>query len=90
MKTVRWGARLQQAREMAGLGQHELERLAGLCVGHVWQLEKGHGKNPTLSTLEKVRGTLGLRLDWLVHGIGQPPEKADVLEAVARAARATG
>jgi transcriptional regulator with XRE-family HTH domain len=83
------GERLREAREMAGLKQRELDRLASLCGGHVWQIESGRrDRNPTLSTLDRLATALGLRLDWLVHGKGPPPKPDEVARAALKAAAA--
>jgi transcriptional regulator with XRE-family HTH domain len=50
---------LCQARELAGITQSELDRLAGLRKGTTQQIEAGRNKRPAYETV--VRITRGLR-----------------------------
>ena len=57
---------LRYHREQAGLSQERLAADAGLDRTYVSQLERGL-KSPTLGTLEKLAGCLGVRVDYLLR-----------------------
>lgn len=71
--------------DVPGLSNRELDRLAGLHVGHVWQIEEGHRENPTRDTAEGISRALGCTLGWLLAGEGAPPTEGAVRAAVAAA-----
>lgn len=49
-------------------------------------MESGAREFPAMNVLAKLAETLGVSLDWLVRGVGEPPGD-DVLAAAVRAAR---
>lgn len=69
MRQPTLGDRLRQAREAAGLGCNELERLAGLrsCVSRI---ERGERLGSRYETLAALAGALGIRTEWLATGKG--------------------
>ena len=57
---------IKKIRREKGLTQEKLAEMAGISLGHVIRLE-GHRKiNPTMSTLNKVCGALGVTLQSLM------------------------
>lgn len=75
---------------MVELPARELDRIADTTEGHTSLIESGVVKNVTLETAGKLAGALGVSLDWLVSGSGEPPTAPSVQAAVdaARAALA--
>lgn len=65
----------------------ELDRIAGLCRGHVSAIETGAKDNPTINTLRPIAQSLGASLDWLASGQGQAPDEHAVRRAVLAARR---
>lgn len=63
----------------------QLDRLAGLHRGHVWQIEQGEGANPKAATVVALATALGCTVGWLLAGEGAPPTADDVRAAVERA-----
>ena len=63
----------------------QLDRLAGLHRGHVWQIEQGEGANPKAATVVALATALGCTVGWLLAGEGDPPSADDVRAAVAAA-----
>lgn len=56
---------IKQAREARGLSLAEVADAAKISKGHMWELERGHQKNPSLDTMRKLNGVLGLKPeDW--------------------------
>jgi transcriptional regulator with XRE-family HTH domain len=80
-----FAARVRRLRETApDLSQRELDGLAGLHAGHVWQIEEGNRENPTRETLRGLCRVFGVSLDWLAEGAGKAPTVESVCHAVAR------
>ena len=55
------GSTIKARRREFGLTQGQLAELSGIGINTLTQIERGEG-NPTIHVLEKVLGTLGLRL----------------------------
>ncbi len=79
------GGRLRKLREMAGLSARELDRLAERTEGHCNLIEVRPKANVGAATLADYARVLGVSLDWLVLGVGDPPRVEDVRAAVERA-----
>jgi len=69
---------------MAGLSARALSALAGLNHARVNQIET-RVENVGSRTLASLARVLGISLDWLITGIGDPPTKESVRAAVERA-----
>lgn len=80
------GARIREARELAGISARELDRLAGLSENHTSLLESVV-RDVRAETAVAVARTLGVSLDWLLVGEGKAPSERSVRAAV-EAARA--
>jgi transcriptional regulator with XRE-family HTH domain len=78
--------RLKRAREMAGLSARALSSLAGLTPSHVSLIEAGQPGIES-KTAMKLAGVLGVSLDWLLTGKGEPPTAEAVKSAVERATK---
>lgn len=87
---MRPGERVREARELLDpkLSTKELDRLAGFTEGLVWSLEKSGGTNAEASTLKEIARVLGISLDYLILGEGEPPT-AESVRAAVEIARAT-
>lgn len=72
------GERLKAARLELGVSQMDLAYLAGMNVANYGKIERGIG-NPTLDSLVRLAGVMGLDPGNLVAGLGLadlPPVKA--------------
>ena len=81
-----FGGRVRHLRQQAeDLACAELDRLAGLHRGHVWQIENGARENPERETVRGLARVLGCTVGWLLEAEGDAPSAADVAAAVTRA-----
>lgn len=64
----------------------ELSTLSGLAGSHAGLIARGAVENPRIDVAEKLAHTLGVSLDWLVRGEGEPPT-AEAVRAAVEAAR---
>jgi transcriptional regulator with XRE-family HTH domain len=72
------GGRLKTARLELGVSQMDLAYLAGMNVANYGKIERGVG-NPTLDSLVRLAGVMGLDPGTLVAGLGLadlPPVKS--------------
>src|SRR5262245_27294992 len=76
---------LRYVRELAELGQRELDRLAERTEGHCGLIESRPDSDVHASTLVASSTVFGITLDWLVLSRGPAPQAAAVKAAVARA-----
>lgn len=86
MRSATLRSRLEQLRKMAGVPRRELDRLARLGEGHTTMIVLGKRKSVEAATASALASVLGVSLDWLVNGEGDPPSAA-VVRAAVRAAR---
>jgi len=77
--------RLKRTRKIAGFSARMLDELAGLTPGHTSSIEAGRRQIPSTSTASALARVLGVSLDWLIAGVGEPPTKESVRSAVERA-----
>lgn len=81
-----FGARVRYLREQVEeLACAELDRLAELHRGHVWQIENGARENPESKTVRALARVLGCSAGWLIEGEGKAPSGRTVRSAVAAA-----
>lgn len=66
--SVRFGRRLQNAREKKGMEQIDLAVAANLTRNYISQLENGR-QEACLRTLEKLANGLGVSLSQLFRGV---------------------
>jgi len=57
---------VKRLREVKGLSQEKLARLADVANNTLIKMETGENKNPTLETLKKVAQALGVSVDNLI------------------------
>ena len=69
-------------REAAGISARELDRLASLGQGHSRLIEIGVRPNVEAETARKLAVALGVSLDWLIGGVGDPPTVTRIRRAV--------
>lgn len=84
-------ARLHKLRKDAGgLSQRELAHLGACSPSYPGHIEAGRVTSVHTVIISRVAKVLGCSLDWLVDGVGEPPEPEAVQLAVeqARVARA--
>lgn len=54
-----------ERREALGLSLQAVADRAGLTKSHVWDLEAGNARNPTLNAMLGISRALGVSLDYL-------------------------
>ena len=54
-----------ERREALNLSLQEVADRAGLTKSHIWDLEAGNAKNPTLNSMVSIARALGVSLDYL-------------------------
>lgn len=67
------GERIRALRESAGIEAEELSLAAGLSRTHVHSIEVGWILNPRFETVAEIANLLGVTLEHLAEGKGQPP-----------------
>jgi len=89
MTLTTFGARVRHLRQQVeGLACAELDRLAGLHRGHVWQIEHDSRENPERDTVRGLARALGCTVGWLLEGEGDAPTAEAIGAAVAEARKA--
>lgn len=78
--------RLRKTREAAKIGSSELDKLAGLSIGHVSVIEGRKNQSIDASTAAKLAHALGVSLEWLITGEGQAPTLRAIKAAATKAA----
>jgi transcriptional regulator with XRE-family HTH domain len=58
-------ARMRALREERGLSLQEVASRAGIAKSHVWEIEQGRSRNPTIATTVGIARALGVSLDYL-------------------------
>lgn len=74
--------RVAYLRRVAGLGQREADRLAGLHRGQSGEFERGTRENPRRDSLVKLGALYGAPLTWLLTGQGSAPAQRTVKRCV--------
>ena len=74
------GVRLRELREEKGMSQGDIEKATGLLRCYTSRVENGHTV-PSLSTLEKYAGAMGLKLFELFYTNEGPPTAAPALQS---------
>ena len=77
--------RLHWALEAGDITPNALSELIGAARGTVGFVLTGRVKDPGINLLTAIGETLGVSLDWLVHGTEPAPEAITIQAAVARA-----
>lgn len=58
---VKMGQLIAKRRELLQLRQEDLAEMSGVAIKTIYLIESGSG-NPSIATLEKIAGVLGLEL----------------------------
>lgn len=61
-------------REQYGLSLQEVADRAGLSKSHVWELEQGRSRNPTVDTAARLARAFGVSLDYLIGASTDRPD----------------
>lgn len=69
------GSRIAELRTARGWSLQQVADLAGCSKGHVWELEQGRSKNPSVTMLSALAQAFGVPLSDL---IGTPTDKPRV------------
>ena len=64
------GVWVRRTRQQQGLSQRELADAAGLSRSYVCDIERGRGSEPSLNTLDKLAGALGVSRSDLMKASG--------------------
>lgn len=78
-------SRLGWARKLAGLSSREVDRLAGLTLGHAHLIESGRRPRIEVETAQGLARVFGTSIDWLASGLGTAPSEQQIADAVSRA-----
>lgn len=62
------GGRVQELRERKRLSVPKFAAAIGFDRSHVYRIEKGQARNPTLDFIEAVARTYGVDREWLIGG----------------------
>ena len=63
--TTTIASRMAALRASRNLSLQAVADRAGLSKTHIWDLERGRSRNPTIETAVRVAGALGVSLDYL-------------------------
>ncbi|HEY7667139.1 MAG TPA: XRE family transcriptional regulator [Actinomycetota bacterium] len=77
------GSRLREERDRVGISQRELARRIGLSASLISQIESGQSK-PSVSTLYAIVTELGVSVDDVFRGHGDPADHGAVPDAEPR------
>lgn len=67
------------------LSAREVDRLAGLSIGHLRTLETRNGDSAQLDTIAQLAAVYGVSAAWIAYGEGPAPKAHKVIRAVADA-----
>lgn len=59
------GRQMRDLRAIRGLTLQELADRTGFAKSHIWEIENGRSRNPTLATAVALASALGTSLDYL-------------------------
>jgi transcriptional regulator with XRE-family HTH domain len=78
---VSYAARLKQFRMRSGKSLQELADAIGVSKGHLWDLESGNSKNPSIEILKKLSDFYGTSIATLAGEVpaSDAEEKARVM-----------
>jgi transcriptional regulator with XRE-family HTH domain len=74
------GARLKELRIKKNQSLQEVADAVKVSKAHVWEIERGGSKNPTMDLLNKLADHFGVSISYLV---GEQPVDAEQQEVVA-------
>ncbi len=72
------GERLHSLRQKSGQSLQAVADAVGISKAHIWEMEKGHSKNPSFELVQKLAKHFGVTIDALVGEAEEPG--ADALQ----------
>ncbi len=72
------GERLHSLRQKSGQSLQAVADAVGISKAHIWEMEKGHSKNPSFDLVRKLAKHFGVSIDALVGEDDEPD--ADTLQ----------
>lgn len=72
------GERLHSLRQKSGQSLQAVANAVGISKAHIWEMEKGHSKNPSFDLVRKLAKHFGVSIDALVGEEEEP--NADTLQ----------
>ena len=76
--------RVRWARGVAGVTQERLAKLCGISGPHVSLIESGGRTDLKLRVLVALAQGLGVSMEWLATGAGDPPTEEQIRQAIAQ------
>jgi transcriptional regulator with XRE-family HTH domain len=74
------GARLKQLRVKKNQSLQEVANAVSVSKAHIWEIERGGSRNPTMELLNKLADHFGVSISFLV---GEQPPDDEAHEVVA-------
>ena len=78
------GERLHSLRQKSGQSMQAVADAVGISKAHVWEMEKGHSKNPPFDLVRKLATHFGVSIDALVGEEEEPDANALQIERIHR------
>lgn len=78
------GERLFELRQKSGESLQQVADAAGVSKAHVWELEKGHSKNPSFQLVRELARHFGVSIDVLVGEEAAPSMKEQRIDRIHR------
>ncbi len=78
------GERLHSLRQKSEQSLQAVANAVGISKAHIWELEKGHSKNPSFELVQKLAKHFGVTIDALVGEADEPGTDALQIERIHR------
>ncbi len=78
------GERLHSLRLKSGQSLQAVADAVGISKAHIWEMEKGHSKNPSFDLVQKLATHFGVSIDALVGKEEEPDADALQIERIHR------
>lgn len=78
------GKRLHSLRQKSGESLQAVANAVGVSKAHIWEMEKGHSKNPSFDLVRKLAKHFGVSIDALVGDEDEPDADALQVERIHR------
>lgn len=66
MNVEQFAARMKEVRDQRRMSLEEVAKAAGFTKSHVWELEQGRARNPTVRAVWGIAEALGVSPGWLM------------------------
>jgi len=63
-----------ERRQLLGLSLQDVADRAGMTKSHIWEIEAGNARNPTLGAMIGIAKALGVSLDYLTGTSNSVPD----------------